>query len=146
MTHKGWHCAYDTHYHIVFPVKYRKALLSDRIAAAIKEIARGIEERYDLEVEQLGCDEDHIHLLVSFHPKYAIGDVVRLFKSVTAKQLFVRFPEIKPEIKKDLWGRRVLDRRLLCRHGRRAGKLVGSGTLRQKPRETRCEAVEIMVS
>ena len=100
MTHKGYHCAYDTHYHIVFPVKYRKALLSDRLVAALKEIALGIEERYELKIEQMGCDSDHIHLLVSFHPKYSIGQVVRLWKSVTAKKFFARFPELK----KDLWG------------------------------------------
>ena len=100
MTHKGYHCAYDTHYHIVFPVKYRKALLSDDIAKHIKEISKGLEERYEFEIEQIGCDLDHIHLLMSFHPKYAIGDVVRLFKSVTAKQVFLKFPEVK----KDLWG------------------------------------------
>ncbi len=100
MTQRGWHCVYDTHYHIVFPVKYRKALLSDRIVAALKEIAQDIQERYELEVERMGCDTDHIHLLVSFHPKYAIGQVVRLWKSVTARQLFARFPELK----KDLWG------------------------------------------
>ena len=100
MTHKGYHCAYDTHYHIVFPVKYRKALLSDDIAKHIKEISKGLEERYEFQIEQIGCDLDHVHLLMSFHPKYAIGDVVRLFKSVTAKQIFLKFPEVK----KDLWG------------------------------------------
>jgi putative transposase len=100
MTHKGWHCAYDTHYHIVFPVKYRKALLAPDIAQEIKSISKRLEERYDLEIEQVGTDGDHIHLLVSFHPKYAIGDFVRLYKSITAKQVFLKFPHIK----KDLWG------------------------------------------
>ena len=100
MPEKGYHCAYDTHYHIVFPVKYRKALLSDRVAQAIKEISKELEQRYDLEIEQVGCDTDHIHLLASFHPKYAVGDFVRLYKSITAKQLFLKFPELK----KDLWG------------------------------------------
>ncbi len=100
MAQRGWHCVYDTHYHIVFPVKYRKALLSDRVVAALKEIAQDIQERYELEIERIGCDNDHIHILVSIHPKYSIGQVVRLFKSVTARQLFVRFPELK----KDLWG------------------------------------------
>ena len=94
------HCAYDTHYHIVFPVKYRKALLSDGVTKRIKEIAIEIQQRYDLEIEQLGCDKDHIHILTSFHPKYSIGQFVRLFKSITAKQLFLQFPELK----KDLWG------------------------------------------
>ena len=100
MTKKGYHCAYDTHYHIVFPVKYRKALLSDNITKHIKEISKAFEERYEFEMEQIGCDADHIHLLVSFHPKYSIGAFVRLFKSRTAKQIFLKFPEVK----KDLWG------------------------------------------
>lgn len=100
MIQKGWHCAYETHYHVVFPVKYRKALLSEEIVQKIKQIAQGLEERYALEIEQLGCDLDHIHLLVSLHPKYAPGQFVRLFKSITAKQLFKQFPELK----RDLWG------------------------------------------
>jgi putative transposase len=97
---KGFHCAYDTHYHIVFPVKYRKALLSPEIAQFIKATALEIAQRYDLAVEQMGTDGDHIHLLLSFHPKYSIGQVVRLFKSITARRLFQQFPELKRE----LWG------------------------------------------
>ncbi len=97
---KGYHCAYQAHYHIVFPVKYRKALLSEAITREIKQITKELEERYDVEMEQIGCDLDHIHLLCSFHPKYAGGQIVRLFKSITARELFKRFPEIK----KELWG------------------------------------------
>ncbi len=100
MIQKGCHCAYEIHYHVVFPVKYRKALLSGEIVQKIKQIAKELEERYALEIEQLGCDLDHIHLLVSLHPKYAPGQFVRLFKSITAKQLFRQFPELK----RDLWG------------------------------------------
>lgn len=97
---KSNHCAYDTHYHIVFPVKYRKALLEPPITAAIKEIAAAMTERYDLWFEQIGTDNDHIHILCSFHPKYSGSDIVRMFKSITAKQLFKQFPELR----KDLWG------------------------------------------
>jgi len=61
---KGYHCAYQLHYHIVFPVKYRKALLSEAITQAIKEIALGIQERYAIEIERIGCDRDHIHLFM----------------------------------------------------------------------------------
>ncbi len=98
--HKGYHCAYQIHYHIVFPVKYRKALLSEPIVQAIKEISQAIQERYSIEMERIGCDRDHIHLLCSAHPKHAPGEIVRMFKSITAKQLFLRFPALKHE----LWG------------------------------------------
>lgn len=101
MASKGNHHAHDSHYHIVFPVKYRKALLDTKITLAITQIAKGIEERYDIEFENIGCDQDHIHILCSFAPsKYKGGDVVRIFKSLTARLLFKQFPELK----KDLWG------------------------------------------
>ena len=91
---------YEAHYHIVFPVKYRKALLDEQVTATIKETAMGIEERYDIEMERIGCDQDHIHLLCSFHPKYGGGKVVQIFKSITARALFHAIPELK----KELWG------------------------------------------
>src|SRR3989344_8520031 len=97
---KGYHCVYQTHFHIVFPVKYRKALLDEPVVLAIKEIALGMQERYEMEIECIGCDRDHVHLLVSLHPKYSQGGFVRIFKSVTAQQLFKRFPKLKEE----LWG------------------------------------------
>ncbi len=100
MIQKGYYCAFEIHYHIVFPVKYRKALLSEPLVLYIKEVGKELEERYDLEIEQMGCDGNHIHLLLSAHPKYAPGQLVRLFKSITARNLFHQFPELKEE----LWG------------------------------------------
>jgi len=94
------HNVYDTHYHIVFPVKYRKSLLTNDIPLAINHIAKEIELRYDIEFEKLGTDRNHIHILVSFPPKYSGSDVVRIFKSITAKQLFKQFPSLR----KELWG------------------------------------------
>ena len=97
---KGYHCAYQIHYHIVFPVKYRKALLTVEVVKSLKEIAEGIAERYGIEIERLGSDEDHVHLLCGAHPKYAPGQLVRLFKSITGRELFKRHGWLK----KELWG------------------------------------------
>lgn len=97
---RTWHNAYDAHYHIVFPVKYRKALLDSQITQTIIDVASGISERYDIDFEKIGSDGDHIHLLCSFPPKHGGSDVVRIFKSITAKQLFKTYPELK----KELWG------------------------------------------
>ena len=94
------HCVHESHYHIVFSVKYRKALLREPIVRKIKEIAYEISERYQVEIEELGCDLNHIHLLCSFHPKYGGGQIVRLFKSIIARELFKQFPDLK----KELWG------------------------------------------
>ena len=97
---KSSHCAYQTHYHIVFPVKYRKGLLYPEVENKIKEISEDISDRYEIDFEKIGCDEDHIHILCWFHPKYSIGETVRKIKSITARELFKTFPWLK----KDLWG------------------------------------------
>ena len=97
---KTHHNAYNTHYHIVFPVKYRKALLNHDITLAITAIAEEISNRYAIEFEKIGCDSDHIHILANFPPKYSGSEIVRIFKSITARELFKKFPLLK----KDLWG------------------------------------------
>jgi putative transposase len=66
----------------------------------IKETAEGIQERYAIEMEALGMDKNHIHLLSSTHPKISPGEIVQIFKSITAREIFRRHPEIK----KELWG------------------------------------------
>jgi putative transposase len=97
---KSWHCAYEIHYHIVFPVKYRRTLLRPEIEQSLVEIANEIQERYEIEFEEMGADRDHIHLLCSAHPKISIDAIVRIFKSVTARELFRTYPDIK----RKLWG------------------------------------------
>ncbi len=97
---KSSHCAWQIHYHIVFPVKYRKGLLDEEVTNIIKETAASMEERYPIEMEALGTDKNHIHLLCSAHPKVAPGRIVQMFTSITAREIFRR----RPAIKRELWG------------------------------------------
>ncbi|MBA3755705.1 MAG: IS200/IS605 family transposase, partial [Nitrosomonas sp.] len=68
---KASHCAWQIHYHIVFPVKYRRGLLDEAVVKIIMLTAKEIEERYDIEFEWISCDKDHVHLLCTAHPKIA---------------------------------------------------------------------------
>jgi putative transposase len=88
------------HYHIVFPVKYRKALLDASVTRIIQETAAEIAERFPIEMEAVGTDLNHIHLLCSAHPKMAPGRIVQIFKRITAREIFRR----KPAVKRVLWG------------------------------------------
>ena len=97
---KGAHCARQIYYHIVFPVKYRKALLDEVVTTIIQETAAEIAERFPIEMEAIGTDQNHFHLLCSVHPKVAPGRIVQLFKSLTAREIFRR----KPAVKRVLWG------------------------------------------
>ena len=58
--------------------------------------------------DQSGCrllaarvhDGDHVHVFVSARPKVSIFEVVRVFNCISAKVLFVEFPEIESQF----WG------------------------------------------
>ena len=127
---KGYHCVWQIHYHIVFPVKYRKALLDKMVIKIIEETAYGIQERYAIEMEALGMDKNHIHFLSSAYSKISPGEIVRIFKSITAREIFRRHPKIKIRA----MGWRILVWWILCCNCWWERKLVKSGKLYTKTR------------
>jgi putative transposase len=82
-------------------VKYRHNVLEgEKIKQRTGEIIRGICERYGFELIQLGTDGNHIHVFVSAPPRFSPSQIVTVLKSISARQLFKEFPEVK----KMLWG------------------------------------------
>ena len=101
MVKKAAHSAYDIHYHLVIVMKYRRKILVkqdyiDYLCYLVNEIAA----RYEFEIEELGSDGDHIHILVSSPPRYSPSRVMNIIKSITGRMMFKKFPEIKDQ----LWG------------------------------------------
>lgn len=87
-------------YHFVSPAKYRKVIFSEEVDKSIKEICLEITKRYEIIFLEIGTDKDHVHFLVQSVPKLSPSEIVRIIKSITAKQIFMRHPEVK----KKLWG------------------------------------------
>lgn len=87
-------------YHLVFPAKYRRAVLSELVDEVIKETCLEIEKRYEIAFIEIGSDLGHIHLLVQSVPMYSITEIVKIVKSITAREVF----RLCPEVKKQLWG------------------------------------------
>jgi len=98
---KTEHSAYQIHYHFVTPVKYRKAIfnISDREHTLI-QICKEIEERYEIHFEQVGIDTNHVHFLVRAVPKFSPSGIIQIVKSIIARELFKKHPDLK----KELWG------------------------------------------
>ena len=90
---KGAHCAWQIHYYIVFPVKYRKSLLDEVVTTIIQETAAVIAARFPIEMEAIGTDRNHIHLRCSAYPKMAPGRIVQIFKSITRGRSFAESPQ-----------------------------------------------------
>ena len=87
-------------YHLVCPIKFRRAVLSEKVEQELKAICIEISLRYEIVFIEIGCDGDHVHFLVQSVPTYSPTKIVRAIKSITAIEIFRRAPEVK----KKLWG------------------------------------------
>jgi putative transposase len=94
------HVVYDATYHLVWCPKRRKTIFKDpELRQRADQLFREIADEYEFEIQEMEVGEDHVHILISFHPKYSIGQVVRTLKSISAREMFREFPRIK----KHLW-------------------------------------------
>ena len=87
-------------YHMVFPAKYRRAVFDKDVDGVLKEVCLDIAKRYQVKFLEIGTDEDHVHFLVQSVPTYSVTKIVTLIKSITARQIFKRCPQVKLQ----LWG------------------------------------------
>ena len=87
-------------YHLVFPAKYRRVVFDAEVDKELKNVCVEIEKRYQVKFLEIGTDEDHVHFLVQVVPVYSVTKVVTLIKSLTAREIFRRCPQVK----KQLWG------------------------------------------
>ena len=86
---------------MVTAVKYRKVLLNSEVEECIKETLKGISERYEIVIDEVGFDQNHIHIFCGAPPRMSPLRVISIIKSITAKRIFESFPRLKKE---ELWG------------------------------------------
>ena len=87
-------------YHLVFPAKYRQAVFDKGVDRALIETCLEIEKRHEIKFLEIGSDKDHVHFLVQSVPAYSVTKIVRIIKSITAREIY----RLCPHAKKLLWG------------------------------------------
>ena len=87
-------------YHLVCPAKYRRVVIDAAVDAVLREVCLEIALRYEVAFIEIGTDGDHVHFLLQSVPSYSPSKLVRLVKSLTAKQVLSRCPQVKQQ----LWG------------------------------------------
>ena len=94
------HAVYDTKYHLVWAPKYRKWVLRGDIQERVKELFKEIAIHHEFEIDTFEVANDHVHIFLSFPPRYSISRVVGILKSISSSVIFREYPEVKRE----LWG------------------------------------------
>lgn len=87
-------------FHIVSSAKYRRVVITNEVDKVIINTCEAIELRYEIKFLEIGTDKDHVHFLVQTVPNYSSTKVVRIIKSLIAREVYSRCPKVKEQ----LWG------------------------------------------
>jgi putative transposase len=63
-------------------------------------VFRQIAEDFGFELVELEVAKEHVDVFLNFPPRYSIGKVVGILKSISASQVFREYPELKKHLRK----------------------------------------------
>ena len=90
------HSIYECKYHIVFCPKYRYRVLRDEIAEYVKrEIYTLCSHKDGVEVVEANVQADHVHVVLSIPPKYAVSNLMGYLKGKLAIRVFNRYESLR---------------------------------------------------
>ena len=71
----------------------------------LKEVFKEIAEAYEFNIDTMEVMADHVHLFIEAPPAYAPARVAQIMKSISAKELYKRFPELRKKMWSGaIWG------------------------------------------
>jgi putative transposase len=95
------HCTFNIWYHLVWCPKYRRSPFKGAVETALKEILVRICQSQAWELAAIEVMPDHVHLFLSSAPTSSPSQIVTRLKSVSAIELYRRFPWLRKRL---FWG------------------------------------------
>jgi putative transposase len=89
LSHSKWECKY----HVVFIPKYRKKAIYGQLRRELGGVFRNLAQQKESEIEEGHLMPDHVHMMISIPPKYAVAQVVGYIKGKSAIYIARNFTE-----------------------------------------------------
>ena len=89
------HTKYVCKYHIVFTPKYRRKIIYFQLRTDIRQIIKDLCKWKGVTIIEGHLMSDHIHLLVSIPPKYAVSSFMGYLKGKSSMMIFERHANLK---------------------------------------------------
>ena len=100
LSHSVWLCSY----HIVFCPKYRFKVLEGKAEVVVRnELYRLCGQKDQIQVEEINIQPDHVHMILSIPPKYAVSEIMGYLKGKTAIKLF----QTQKQLARQYWGKHI---------------------------------------
>jgi putative transposase len=87
------HTEWDCKYHVIFIPKYRRKVLYRQIRRELGDVFRRLARQKESEIEEGHLVADHVHMMISIPPKYAVAQVIGFIKGKSAIHIARHFGE-----------------------------------------------------
>ena len=95
-------CVFSLQYHLIVVVKYRqKVFVEDNILSDVKEIISKISSDFDVQILEMECGIDHIHILLNAKPTLDITKFINILKGHSSRDIRKKHKDF---LKDKLWG------------------------------------------
>ena len=91
LNHSRWECKY----HVIFIPKYRKKAIFGQIRRDLGGVLKRLAEQKESWIEEGHLMPDHVHMMISIPPKYAVSQVIGYIKGKSAIHIARRYSESK---------------------------------------------------
>src|SRR3954466_1956845 len=91
LSHTKWECKY----HVVFIPKYRRKTLYGELRQHLGEVFRNLAKQKECSIVEGHIMGDHVHMLISIPPKYAVSQVVGFIKGKSARYTWPGCTEVR---------------------------------------------------
>ena len=78
------HTTWDCKYHVVFIPKYRRKALYAQLRRDLGPVFRDLAQQKECKVEEGHLMPDHVHMMLTVPPKYAVSSVMGFIKGKSA--------------------------------------------------------------
>lgn len=95
------HAIHSIGYHLVWCPKYRHPVIVGAVEIELKRILAETCMAYNWELQALEIMPDHVHIFLQADHITAPVDIAKTLKSISAVQLFTKFPKLKA---RKFWG------------------------------------------
>ena len=100
------HSVFKMYYHLILVIKYRRHILNEDILDYLTDRFVSIGQNYNLHLEEMNHDEDHIHILFRAEPNSELSKFINAYKSATSRKIKQLFPYVKKKLwKSQFWSR-----------------------------------------
>ena len=102
LNHTRWECKY----HIVFIPKYRRKTLFGQIRRELAEVFHQLAKQRESLIEEGHLMPDHVQMMISIPPKYAVSQVIGYIKGKSAIHIARRYSGSKKNfVGQHFWAR-----------------------------------------